>query len=39
MLASAVCSSLWSPDVAPVVRGCFGQICTAHAQQLVFPSF
>jgi len=23
---------------APVVLGCFGQICTAHAQKLPFPA-
>jgi len=27
------------PDVAPVVLGCFGQICTAHAHKHLFSSF
>jgi len=39
-MAIALHCNLKPPDVAPVVLGCFfGQICTAHAQKLLFPSF
>jgi len=30
--------NLRPPDVAPVVLGCFGQICTAHAHKRLFPA-